>query len=77
LASVGAELILVSWIRDTPQADQKASTENGIDHWIGQVELGAEMIACGNRPNYPAMNLKIPIPAVKKKLPIELSSLFS
>jgi hypothetical protein len=55
-------LILVSWIRDTPQADQKASTENGIDHWIGQVTLDAAMIACGNRPDYPATNLKMGSP---------------
>jgi hypothetical protein len=54
LESAGDVLIFVSRIRDAPRAEQKASSENGIDHWIGQVRLGAVMIAPERAYDYSA-----------------------
>jgi hypothetical protein len=66
LESAGDVLIFVSRIRDAPRADQKASSENGIDHWIGQVRLGAVIIASEHGYDYSATSRNTPAREHKK-----------
>jgi len=66
LESAGDVLIFVSRIRDAPRVDQKASSENGIDHWIGQVRLCAVMIAPERAYNYSAARRNTPRAVMKK-----------